>query len=424
MSHVGLAAGQEAKMIGDQVKFRILAVYATALVFLGLFMVDSSQVYSGILAILQSPGILLTDYMVVGGVGAALVNSGLVALIGLAVVAVSKATISGAVIAAIFTMAGFALFGKNIVNVWPIFLGVYLFAVIKKEPFKKFIAPALFGTTLAPMVSQLAVGFDFSPAVGVALGVLFGTIAGFILPPLAAHCLTFHKGYNIYNIGVTGGIAGTVFMALFRGYGLQNKATLIWGEGYNATLVPIFVAYFVSLVLLGLWLDANSFKLLGKLVGSTGVVPTDFTSLNGTGATFVNMGLVGLIGIAYLLLCGAELNGPTLGGVLTMVGFGAFGKHIKNIVPIMLGVYMGTMVQTWAPSDPGAVLAALFGTTLAPIAGKFGIIAGVIAGFIHLSVVMNVGFLHGGMNLYNNGFAGGIVAAVMVSVLAAFVKVD
>jgi len=422
MSHVGLAAGQEAKMIGDQVKFRILAVYATALVFLGLFMVDSSQVYSGILAILQSPGILLTDYMVVGGVGAALVNSGLVALIGLAVVAVSKATISGAVIAAIFTMAGFALFGKNIVNVWPIFLGVYLFAVIKKEPFKKFIAPALFGTTLAPMVSQLAVGFDFSPAVGIALGVVFGTIAGFILPPLAAHCLTFHKGYNIYNIGVTGGIAGTVFMALFRGYGLQNKATLIWGEGYNPTLVPIFVVYCASLVLLGIWLDANSLKLLGKLVNNTGVVPTDFTSLNGTGATFVNMGLVGLIGISYILLFGAELNGPTLGGVLTIVGFGAFGKHIKNILPILFGVYLGTLVQKWSPADPGAVLAALFGTTLAPIAGKFGVIAGVVAGFIHLSVVMNVGFLHGGMNLYNNGFAGGIVAAVMVSVLAAFVK--
>jgi len=395
-----------------------------ALIVLGLLMVDSAEIFSGMLSILQSPGILLTDYMVVGGVGAALVNSGLVALIGLAVVSVSRACISGGVIAAIFTMAGFALFGKNIVNVWPIFLGVYLFAVIKKEPFKKFIAPALFGTTLAPMVSQLAVGFDFSPAVGIALGAGFGTIAGFILPPLAAHCLTFHKGYNIYNIGVTGGIAGAVFMSLFRGYGLQNEATRIWGEGYNPTLVPIFIAYFASLVLLGLWFDANSFKHLSKLVSHTGVVPSDFTSMNGTGATFVNMGLVGLMGIAYILFFGAELNGPTLGGVMTMVGFGAFGKHIKNIVPIMLGVYLGTVVQTWSPADPGAVLAALFGTTLAPIAGKFGFVAGVVAGFIHLSVVMNVGFLHGGMNLYNNGFAGGIVAAVMVSVLAAFVKVD
>jgi len=424
MSQVGIVAGQEAKMIGDAVKFRILAAYSLVLILLGLLLGDSTEMFSGMLAVLQSPSILLTDYMVVGGIGAALVNSGLVALIGLAVVAISKASISGGVIAAIFTMAGFALFGKNIVNVWPIFLGVYLFAMVKREPFKKFIAPALFGTTLAPMVSQLAVGFDFIPAVGLALGVGFGTIAGFILPPLAAHCLTFHKGYNIYNVGVTGGIAGAVFMSLFRGYGLQNKATLIWGEGFNQTLVPIFIAYFASLVLLGLWLDASSFKQLGKLVSHTGVVPSDFTSLNGVGATFVNMGLVGLMGIGYIMLFGAELNGPTLGGVLTMVGFGAFGKHIKNIAPIMLGVYLGTVVQTWSPSDPGAVLAALFGTTLAPIAGKFGIIAGVVAGFIHLSVVMNVGFLHGGMNLYNNGFAGGIVAAVMVSVLAAFVKVD
>jgi len=82
------------------------------------------------------------------------------------------------------------------------------------------------------------------------------------------------------------------------------------------------------------------------------------------------------------------------------------------------------MLQKWSPSDPGAILAALFGTTLAPIAGTFGPFVGILAGFIHLSVVMNVGFLHGGMNLYNNGFAGGIVAAVFISVLGAFIKID
>ena len=35
---------------------------------------------------------------------------------------------------------------------------------------------------------------------------------------------------------------------------------------------------------------------------------------------------------------------------------------------------------------------------------------------------MNIGYLHGGMNLYNNGFAGGLVAAVLVPIIESFRK--
>jgi tetrahydromethanopterin S-methyltransferase subunit F len=65
------------------------------------------------------------------------------------------------------------------------------------------------------------------------------------------------------------------------------------------------------------------------------------------------------------------------------------------------------------------VLAALFGTTLAPIAGRFGWHWGLVAGFVHSSVVQTVGQLHGGLVLYNNGFAAGLVAAVLLPVILA-----
>jgi len=310
-----------AKKIDDGIKYWILTAYAIALITLGLFMDYHIDIHKGIISILRSPGVLLTDYMVVGGLGAAFINSGLVALIGLALVRLAKLNITGPIIAAIFTMAGFALFGKNILNIWPIFVGVYLYAKVKKDTFGKYILPALFGTTLAPMVSQFALGFYFVPVVGIILGIFFGVLTGFILSPLATHILGFHKGYNIYNIGVTGGFAGTVFMALFRGHGLQSEPILIWGEGFNLTLIPIFTIFFVSMIILGIFLDPNSFKFIGKLFSNTGVLVTDFTELNGFGVTFVNMGLVGLIGILYITLTGADLNGPTLGGLLTMVGF-------------------------------------------------------------------------------------------------------
>lgn len=40
-----------------------------------------------------------------------------------------------------------------------------------------------------------------------------------------------------------------------------------------------------------------------------------------------------MIAMGVILLTGGDLNGPTVGGVLTIVGFSAFGKHAGNIVP-------------------------------------------------------------------------------------------
>lgn len=83
----------------------------------------------------------------------------------------------------------------------------------------------------------------------------------------------------------------------------------------------------------------------------------------------------------------------------------------------MAGVILGSFVKTWNISDPSAMLALLLSTTLAPIAGEFGVVAGVLAGFLHASVALNVGIVYGGMNLYNNGFAGGIIAMFLVPVI-------
>ena len=151
----------------------------------------------------------------------------------------------------------------------------------------------------------------------------------------------------------------------------------------------------------------------------TGQAPTDFIALAGFGPTLANMGVSGAIGMAYILLVGGELNGPVIGAIFTIVGFAAFGKHPRNIVPIMAGVFLGSLAKPWSADDPSILLAALFGTTLAPIAGRFGWHWGVVAGFIHSSAALTVGPLHAGLNLYNNGFAAGIVASVLVPVIIA-----
>jgi purine-cytosine permease-like protein len=56
------------------------------------------------------------------------------------------------------------------------------------------------------------------------------------------------------------------------------------------------------------------------------------------------------------------------------------------------------------------------------VAGRFGIVAGLIAGFAHVAMTLNIGYLHGGMNLYNNGFSGGFIAATLVPLFSAVSK--
>ena len=117
---------------------------------------------------------------------------------------------------------------------------------------------------------------------------------------------------------------------------------------------------------------------------------------------------------------GGEIHGPVLGGIFTVIGFGAFGKNVKNVLPILIGVTLMGRLNYQDNQSTIVLISALFGTTLAPLAGRYGNIAGIIAGAMHLTLVMNIGYLHGGVNLYNNGFAGGLVASILVPILEAF----
>ena len=88
----------------------------------------------------------------------------------------------------------------------------------------------------------------------------------------------------------------------------------------------------------------------------------------------------------------------------------------------MFGVFIASALKLWVINDPAPLMTLILSTTLAPIAGEFGIAAGIVAGFLHSSVALNVGIVYSGMNLYNNGFAGGIIALFMVPVIEAVIE--
>ena len=401
--------------VNNNIRYLFILFFSLA-VFLSAFIFDRpSDILSGIPSILTVPGVLVTDYMAVANIGTALFNAGLLMLICIGISRLSQIVMDGPVIAAIFTVGGFALFGKNMINIWPIFAGVWLYARYRQRKFGQFILPALFGTALSPVVSQIAFGFDLPDNLAYFLAIAVGLVVGFALPPLANHFVVFHQGFNLYNIGFTSGIIGMAVMSLFRAFNHDvAESTMIVSAGNNTRLSIWLVSFFTLLLLAGLMLTNKLAKGLGLLFKQGGRLVTDFVSIAGFGPSLINMALLGYLSTGYILLVGGELNGPTIGGVFTVVGFGAFGKHLLNVTPLFIGVFLASMLKIFETNSTGALLAALFGTTLAPLAGAYGWTYGIAAGFVHMSVVMNVGYLHGGMNLYNNGFAGGFVAATLV----------
>jgi len=148
----------------------------------------------------------------------------------------------------------------------------------------------------------------------------------------------------------------------------------------------------------------------------------DFVYMDGVGATFLNMSIVGIMATTFILLVGGDLSGPVVGAILTVFGFGAFGVHLRNYAPVLLGVFLATLVNVFEITTPSIQLAAVFSMGVAPIAGQFGPVAGLLAGFLHVAIVTCTNDMYGGLNLYNNGFSCGWVAIIMVPFAESFIR--
>ncbi|WP_242863261.1 DUF1576 domain-containing protein [Caloranaerobacter ferrireducens] len=401
-----------------------MLILPISFILLALIIDTPTNIVNGIFKIIIHPDILITDYIKVGGLGAALINSAILTLVNIYIIWRLKININGPVISAIFIIMGFAFFGKNIFNVWPIYIGGYIYSKYQKTNFKNVILITMFATALSPLVNEFAYGLNLPVPIGILLGILVGILVGFIIPPLSAHMLRVHDGYNLYNIGFAAGFIGTIIMSIMKSYGFTVENKIILSNEYDMILKVFFTIFFLTLIILGYLFNNKSFKGYKRLIWFTGRLITDFTQLTGFGLTLINMGLMGLIGIIYVIITGGVINGPVIGGLLTLVGFSSFGKHPKNSIPILIGVLIGSILITKEVNPTILVITGLFGTSMAPISGTYGYLAGMLAGFVHLSVVMNVGYLHGGINLYNNGFSSGIVATILVPIIDAFKKED
>ncbi len=154
----------------------------------------------------------------------------------------------------------------------------------------------------------------------------------------------------------------------------------------------------------------------------------------------INIAIYGLAFIAYLNLvfilpdifpqlpAGVGFTGPTVGVVFAALTFAADGQHPRNVFPIVLGyILLFAIVLViclvsgldipWTLSTQAYINGLAFATGLCPIAGKYGIRYGVVAGLLSATICTVTADMHGGFVLYNGGFTAGLSALIIIALL-------
>ena len=409
------------KIQGNELRYFCLA--SAALLLIAAFAFGTpKEIALGMRDIVLFRDALITDYFELAGYGAAFFNAAMVLLIAIILVEATHLPYTGLTLAALFINTGFGFWGKNPVNIIPIILGTWIYARMHRSHFARYVYTALFGTCLAPFVTELVYVLPWGWQRNLPIAIILGIFIGFILPPLSMHTASMHMGYSLFNVGFSGGILAFIMFCVLKSYGIETEAVFIWkAERHPAILVGTLL-YFTATFFLGLYLEKGDIRKAKRIMRHPGRAVADFVMMDSVGATLMNMGIMGLIAEGYILLVGGDLSGPVIGCFLTVFGFSAFGAHPKNYLPVLAGVFLSTFFNKYTLQDAGVLIASMFVVGLSPIAGQFGPVAGVMAGILHSAIVMCTSQMYGGLNLYNNGFSAGWVAIIMVPTMESFMK--
>lgn len=142
-----------------------------------------------------------------------------------------------------------------------------------------------------------------------------------------------------------------------KSFGITMESRLIWYEGDNLPFIILLSVLFLGMILGGFLYGGNmAFLRYQQILRSYGLGGTDYYKEWGAPATMINMGINGMTAMGFLIATGVHLNGPTIGGIFTIVGFSATGKHLRNILPVMTGVVFASAGKVWSITDPSASL--------------------------------------------------------------------
>ena len=424
---------------------------------IAVFYTKEWNFFDNLLRILTSPSKLVTDYFALGGLGSTLFNAAICGLCTNLIVYISRAQAHATVLAGYMLVVAHCFYGLNFLNMWPPFIGMILFCVVKKKKIGENIHIAFFSTALAPFVSELCFRYtveEFTLSavsvnwVGVVLSLVCGLAIGFVVPALLPGTSAMHHGYSLYKAGLAIGILGIFLNAfMYSTLGVEAPADLVIENeayyaltyGYRGFMNVFFIVLFSLTFIVGFLFNKKSMRGYRSLLKCTGH-GTDFTDKFGMPVCMINIAIYGFAILAYLNLvfvlpsiipglpAGVGFTGATAGIIFAAITFAADGQHIKNVFPIAVGyvalfivvVLISLATQSeipWTLSTQSYINGLAFATGLCPIAGKYGFRYGVLVGFLSAVICAITAEMHGGFVLYNGGFNAGLTALVVIPIL-------
>lgn len=161
---------------------------------------------------------------------------------------------------------------------------------------------------------------------------------------------------------------------------------------------------------------------------------TNNFSVGGFAATFLNMGLLGMICTILYCIPGDKPNHEAVLVTILTIGFGAWGIHVLNIWPTMLGVVVYCLVKKEKLGDYTNLM--MLTTGLAPFISEIlvryphdqvvsfsfarvliALAVGIPAGFTIPAGLKNAPNVHKGLTIYSAALPVGMAAFLMQSVL-------
>ena len=156
--------------------------------------------------------------------------------------------------------------------------------------------------------------------------------------------------------------------------------------------------------------------------------------IGGYAATFLNMGLLGLICSSLYCIPGKTPAGPSVLAVILTVGFGSWGIHLLNIWPTMLGVVLYCLVRKKPLGNYTHLMLLTTGLApfiseilvrypydqvvgLSPVRILIATVVGIVAGFTIPGGIKNAPSVHRGLTVYSAALPVGMTAFLMQSIL-------
>lgn len=142
---------------------------------------------------------------------------------------------------------------------------------------------------------------------------------------------------NLYNVGFACGLVAFLLVPLISSMGATPTTQYHWAKGYDLPFGAALGVLSVVLILGGLFASGKPVWAVWagyrRLLTTSGRAPSDYLRMFGAGPVLVNMGVNGLIGMAFVLGGGGELNGPTVGGILTIMAFPPLASTCSTLYP-------------------------------------------------------------------------------------------